>query len=62
MHCIVQKKIQETLSDPTNQVEVPLRIGIHIGDIVIQNESIYGNGVNIASRIESLGVPGAVPV
>jgi len=39
---------------------VPLRIGIHIGDIVIKGQDIYGDGVNLTSRVESLGVPGAV--
>ncbi|MEZ4823607.1 MAG: adenylate/guanylate cyclase domain-containing protein [Ignavibacteria bacterium] len=39
---------------------VDLRIGIHTGDISIENETIYGNGVNLASRIESLAVPGSV--
>ena len=40
--------------------KVKLRIGIHSGDIVYDNEGIYGDCVNIASRIESLSVPGAV--
>lgn len=40
--------------------EVPLRIGIHIGDIVRDGDDIYGDGVNMASRVESMGVPGAV--
>ncbi len=39
---------------------VPVRIGIHIGDIVIEDKSIFGDGVNVASRIESLGVAGSV--
>ncbi len=39
---------------------VKLRIGIHIGDIVYDREGIYGDCVNIASRIESLSVPGGV--
>ncbi|HET6766554.1 MAG TPA: adenylate/guanylate cyclase domain-containing protein, partial [Chitinophagaceae bacterium] len=39
---------------------VKLRIGIHSGDIVYDSEGIYGDCVNIASRIESLSVPGAV--
>ncbi|HEX6847159.1 MAG TPA: tetratricopeptide repeat protein [Chitinophagaceae bacterium] len=39
---------------------VKLRIGIHSGDVVYDNEGIYGDCVNIASRIETLSVPGAV--
>ena len=40
--------------------EIPVRIGIHSGDIVINDEDIIGDGVNVASRIESLGVSGSV--
>ena len=39
---------------------VPLRIGLHIGDIVFDGTDIYGDGVNLASRIESMSVAGAV--
>ena len=39
---------------------VPVRMGIHVGDIMINDGSIFGDGVNLASRIESLGVPGSV--
>jgi LuxR family maltose regulon positive regulatory protein len=39
---------------------IPVRIGIHLGDIVISEEEIIGDGVNVASRIESLAVPGSV--
>jgi len=37
-----------------------LRIGIHIGDIVISENDVFGEGVNIASRIQSLCEPGGV--
>ena len=40
--------------------QVPLRIGIHVGDIVFDGTEIYGDGVNVASRIESLGIAGAI--
>ncbi|TNE48610.1 MAG: helix-turn-helix domain-containing protein [Bacteroidetes bacterium] len=39
---------------------VPLRIGLHLGDIVFDGTDIYGDGVNLASRIESMGVAGAI--
>jgi TolB-like protein/Tfp pilus assembly protein PilF len=42
--------------------KIPLRIGIHTGDIVHDGDSIYGDGVNVASRVESLAVPGGVLV
>jgi len=40
--------------------KVPIRVGIHTGDITISDEDAYGDGVNIAARIESLCVPGGV--
>lgn len=42
--------------------KVPLRIGIHTGDIVIDEEGAFGDGVNVASRIESLAVTGSVMI
>lgn len=40
--------------------KVPIRIGIHTGDVTFSNEEAYGDGVNIAARIESICVPGGV--
>ena len=39
---------------------VPLRIGMHTGDVLVDNDAIYGDGVNIASRMESFAVPGSI--
>jgi len=49
----IQKKLMK-------EPRVDLRIGIHTGDVILEDEGIYGEGVNIASRIESLSVPGGV--
>ncbi len=49
--------IQQALQD---EPKIPLRIGMHIGDIVHDEDGIFGDGVNIASRIESLSVSGAI--
>lgn len=55
VNCAV--KIQQILQQ---EPKVDLRIGIHTGDISIEDEAIYGDGVNLASRIESLAVPGSI--
>ena len=39
---------------------VPLRIGIHTGDITFSEEEVFGDGLNIAARIESSCIPGGV--
>ena len=44
----------------TKPPRVPVRMGLHSGDIIFDEGHIYGDGVNIASRIESLGVAGCV--
>jgi TolB-like protein/class 3 adenylate cyclase len=44
----IQEKLRE---DPS----VPLRIGLHIGEILFENGKVLGDGVNVASRIQSLG-------
>ena len=39
---------------------VPLRIGIHQGDISYDTQGAYGDSVNVASRIQSLGTAGSI--
>ncbi|MDH3650187.1 MAG: adenylate/guanylate cyclase domain-containing protein, partial [Saprospiraceae bacterium] len=39
---------------------VAIRIGLHLGDIVEAGKDLYGDGLNIASRIESMGTPGTI--
>ena len=42
------------------EFDIPIRIGLHYGDINIDNEDIFGHGVNMASRIQAIADPGGI--
>ena len=39
---------------------IELRIGVHLGDIIVEDDDIYGDGVNVAARLEGLAEPGGI--
>ncbi len=43
-----------------NVPAVPVRIGAHQGDVILEGGNVFGNSVNIAARIESMSIPGAI--
>ena len=49
---------RNTAVPPEKRIE--LRIGIHVGDIIIEENDIFGDGVNIAARLESIAQPGGI--
>ena len=42
------------------QLNASIRIGVHLGDVTIENDDIFGDGVNIASRLQSSADPGGI--
>ena len=42
------------------EARIVLRIGINLGDVVVEGDDIYGDGVNIAARLETLAEPGGI--
>ncbi len=50
-------KIQQSCN---NAKDFQLRIGIHLGEVIFENDDVFGDGVNIASRIQALATPGGI--
>jgi adenylate cyclase len=57
----VQKEIKDRNDDLPEDRRMKFRIGVNLGDVIEEEERIYGDGVNIAARIETLAVPGGSP-
>ena len=58
----VQKTMAERNADVPDERQVIYRVGINIGDIVVEDDDIYGDGVNVAARLEGLADPGGICV
>jgi adenylate cyclase len=56
----IQKKLEAKDTDQNEDHRLRFRIGINLGDVVQQNDRIYGDGVNIAARLEGLAKPGGI--
>jgi TolB-like protein/Tfp pilus assembly protein PilF len=56
----VQQQLAERYADMSGQPQIRFRIGINLGDIIIDGDDIYGDGVNIAARLEGLAEPGSI--
>ncbi len=56
----VQRKFSERESDLPEDLRLCFRTGVNLGDVIIDGDDIFGDGVNIASRLEGICEPGGV--
>ena len=64
LRCAVElqrEMVERNVAVPTeNRIE--FRIGVNVGDVVVEDDDIFGDGVNIAARLEGLAEPGGICV
>ncbi len=58
----IQRTLAKRDADASADRQIQVRIGVHIGDVVHRGGDVYGDGVNIASRIEPVAGPGGICV
>ena len=58
----IQRKMRERNADVPDDRRIEFRIGVNLGDIIVEENDIYGEGVNVAARIESVAKPGGIAV
>ena len=57
-----QEGMAERNTDTAEDRRIEFRIGVNLGDVIIQDNDVYGDGVNVAARLEGLAEPGCVYV
>src|SRR5438132_5773549 len=56
----VQRGMLDRESEIPDERRIRFRIGINLGDVIVENDDIFGDGVNIAARLEALAEPGGI--
>jgi adenylate cyclase len=59
---LIQRGMAERNADASDDQRIQFRIGVNLGDIIIEPDDIYGDGVNIAARLEGLAEPGGIVI
>ncbi|MFT5111052.1 MAG: adenylate cyclase [Parasphingorhabdus sp.] len=56
----IQNILRERSKDHTDEMKMQFRIGVNLGEVIVDRDDIYGDGVNVAARLEALAEPGSV--
>ena len=56
----IQREMAERNAEVSQNRRIELRIGINLGDVILEGDDIYGDGVNVAARLETLAEPGGL--
>ncbi len=56
----IQRGMAARNQDEPEERRIDFRIGVHLGDVIVEDADIYGEGINIAARLEGLAEPGGI--
>src|SRR6185369_17595030 len=56
----LQQGMASANNDMPDSNQVVLRVGINLGDVIVEGSDLYGDGVNIAARLEAIAEPGSI--
>src|SRR3954454_8179198 len=56
----VQRGMMDREPDVTDERRISFRIGVNLGDVIVEEHDIFGDGVNVAARLEALAEPGGI--
>ena len=56
----VQAKVAELSAEEPDEQRIEYRVGVNLGDIIVDGDDIFGNGVNLAARLQEIAEPGGV--
>ena len=57
-----QQSMAEANRDQPADTAIVFRIGLHLGDLIVEGEDLYGDGVNVAARLEAQALPGGIVI
>src|SRR6478736_3553459 len=58
----LQRGIRKRNAGAPQDQRIEFRIGVNVGDVIVQGEDIFGDGVNVAARLESIATPGGITI
>src|SRR5262245_630087 len=64
MRCVIEMQAAMAAhnADAPMERRIEFRVGVNIGDIIIDGDDIFGDGVNVAARLQELAAPGGISV
>src|SRR5476649_594764 len=57
-----QQAMAEVNTDQPEETAIVFRIGLHLGDLIVEGDDLYGDGVNVAARLEAEAPPGGIVI